>query len=89
MGHAGYLSPTLDQLSVVHNFSIETQVQYHAPLAFQPTLLAGAENSAQGLDPDQLKTFVNSAEWTLGKLRQNNNTRFLYSTDLPSFERQQ
>lgn len=67
---SGYLAPTLTELSIVHNFTVESQVQYHAPLAFEPLVLPrtndDSEPMAYGLDQDQLKTFINSAEWTLG-----------------------
>lgn len=63
------MTPLFRELSVLHNFTIETQVQYHAPLAFSPH-----ENELENgskeyrLDQDQLKTFVNSAEWSLGMI---------------------
>ena len=56
------LSATLVQLSTLHNFTIESQVQLYAPLEFDPVKL---ENEGYGLTPDQLSVFVNSAEWTL------------------------
>ncbi|KAF9519341.1 hypothetical protein BS47DRAFT_1337102, partial [Hydnum rufescens UP504] len=65
----GYLTPTLTELSIVHNFTIESQVQYHAPLAFEPSpgsrTVADSEWKGYELDQDELKTFINSAEWTL------------------------
>ncbi|KAJ7211389.1 phosphatidylinositol-glycan biosynthesis class S protein-domain-containing protein [Mycena pura] len=58
-----HLLPILDSLSALHNFTIESQVQYHAPLAFSPiSLLDGA---GFGLTPEDLTVFINSAEWTL------------------------
>lgn len=63
------MTPLFRELSVLHNFTIETQVQYHAPLAFSPH-----ENELENgskeyrLDQDHLKTFVNSAEWSLGTI---------------------
>lgn len=57
----------LEELSVLHNFTVESQVQYHAPLAFTPHPVAVGDETAFELDQDQLKTFVNSAEWSLGK----------------------
>ncbi|KAF8306032.1 hypothetical protein DL93DRAFT_281068 [Clavulina sp. PMI_390] len=60
-----YLQPTLQELRVLHNFTIESHVQYHAPLAFD-LLPTGEEDSPVfELGEDHLKTFVNSAEWTL------------------------
>ena len=58
----GYLSPFLDDLSVLHNFTIESQVQYHAPLAFKPIPLP---DGGYGITTEDLTVFVNSAEWTL------------------------
>ena len=59
------LSPILDRLSVLHNFTIESQVQYHGPLAFEPRELPVAEKIQYGLMPEDLTVFVNSAQWTL------------------------
>ncbi|KAJ7485443.1 phosphatidylinositol-glycan biosynthesis class S protein-domain-containing protein [Mycena latifolia] len=56
-----HLSPILNALCVLHNFTIESQVQFHAPLAFSPTSL----HDGSGLTPEDLTVFVNSAEWTL------------------------
>ncbi|KAJ6495282.1 phosphatidylinositol-glycan biosynthesis class S protein-domain-containing protein [Mycena sanguinolenta] len=58
---ARHLSPILDGLSVLHNFTIESQVQFHAPLAFPPLSL----DRGYGLTPEDLTVFVNSAEWSL------------------------
>uniref|UniRef100_D8QHB6 GPI transamidase component PIG-S n=1 Tax=Schizophyllum commune (strain H4-8 / FGSC 9210) TaxID=578458 RepID=D8QHB6_SCHCM len=55
-----HLSPTLNDLASLYNFTIESQVQFHAPLAFEPVSLREA-----GLTPEQLTVFVNSAEWSL------------------------
>ena len=52
----------LQRLSLLHNFTIESQVQYYAPLAFEPIKL---EEESWGLTQEQLSVFVNSAEWTL------------------------
>ncbi|KAG8903955.1 GPI transamidase component [Tulasnella sp. 403] len=66
-----YLGTTLRELNTLHNFTIESQVQFHAPLAFDPTPFRLPETSddttpdAYVLEDDQLKVFVNSAEWTL------------------------
>lgn len=63
----GYLSSTLDKFSVLHNFTIESQVQYHAPLAFSPHDVKFDNGIAHGITPEDLTVFVNSAEWTLCK----------------------
>ncbi|KAH9836162.1 phosphatidylinositol-glycan biosynthesis class S protein-domain-containing protein [Rhodofomes roseus] len=62
---AAQLSPLLERLSVLHNFTIESQVQYHGPLAFEPRALQVGEQIEHGLTPGDLTVFVNSAEWTL------------------------
>ena len=57
----GHISPILSQLSTLHNFTIESQVQFHAPLAFNPRSL----DHGFGISPEDLSVFINSAEWTL------------------------
>ncbi|KAJ7064913.1 phosphatidylinositol-glycan biosynthesis class S protein-domain-containing protein [Mycena amicta] len=56
-----HLSPIFSALSILHNFTIESQVQFHAPLAFSPQVLS----EGVGLTAEDLTVFVNSAEWTL------------------------
>ncbi|EUC65516.1 GPI transamidase component PIG-S [Rhizoctonia solani AG-3 Rhs1AP] len=56
-----YLQPTLDELNILHNFTIESQVQFYAPLTTEPV----AVQDGYALDQEQLTIFVNSAEWTL------------------------
>ncbi|KAL5640745.1 hypothetical protein ACGC1H_001286 [Rhizoctonia solani] len=56
-----YLQPTLDELNILHNFTIESQVQFYAPLTTEPV----AAQDGYALDQEQLTIFVNSAEWTL------------------------
>ncbi|KAG8685874.1 GPI transamidase component, partial [Ceratobasidium sp. 395] len=56
-----YLQPTMDELGVLHNFTLESQVQFYAPLTTEPA----AVQDGYALNQDQLKIFVNSAEWTL------------------------
>lgn len=57
-----HIDPILDQLSPLHNFTVETQIQYFSPLTFEPV----EENGTRVVEEDQLKAFVNSAEWNLG-----------------------
>ncbi|TFK26595.1 hypothetical protein FA15DRAFT_667298 [Coprinopsis marcescibilis] len=57
-----YITPILDRVSHLHNFTIESQVQFHAPLAFDVQRLGNGEHS---LSYEDLTVFVNSAEWTL------------------------
>jgi phosphatidylinositol glycan class S len=49
----------------LHNFTVESQVQYHAPLAFEPKRLTLGDTEASGLSQEDLTVFINSAEWTL------------------------
>ena len=63
----GYLSPVLQSLQLLHNFTIESQVQFHAPLAFEPSHFIHKNDSAYGLTHEDLTVFVNSAEWSLCK----------------------
>ncbi|KAF8221084.1 hypothetical protein L208DRAFT_1426731 [Tricholoma matsutake] len=62
-----HISPILKRLSVLHNFTIESQVQFHAPLAFKPLPV----DSAFGITSEDLTVFVNSAEWTLSSSTSN------------------
>jgi len=83
--HCGldYMSPILDSLSVLHNFTMESQVLFHGPLAFKPQLISGGE--AYGLTTEDLTVFVNSAEWTLCNLLSLFQLR-THSFTCPSFE---
>ena len=56
-----HIQPILQRLSTLHDFTIESQVQFHAPLAFTPV----QTEHAFGITPEDLTVFVNSAEWTL------------------------
>ena len=60
-----HLFPILSQLNVLHNTTVESQVQYHAPLAFEPVQLANDNTSFHGVTPEDLTVFINSAEWSL------------------------
>ena len=62
-----HISPLLNKLSVLHNFTIESQVQFHAPLAFEPRSAEHEGRRVHGLTHEDLTVFVNSAEWTLCK----------------------
>ncbi|KAI0754377.1 phosphatidylinositol-glycan biosynthesis class S protein-domain-containing protein [Daedaleopsis nitida] len=66
-----HIVPMLNKLSVLHNFTIESQVQYHAPLAFEPRSLEHEGQQAYGLTHEDLTVFVNSAEWTLSSSASN------------------
>ena len=56
-----YINPITQRLSALHNFTVESQVQFHAPLAFLPRHV----DDVYGIEPADLTVFVNSAEWTL------------------------
>ncbi|KAF8552084.1 hypothetical protein OG21DRAFT_1511940 [Imleria badia] len=60
-----HLFPILSQLNILHNATVESQVQYHAPLAFEPTEFADGNTSFHGVTPEDLTVFINSAEWSL------------------------
>ncbi|KAF8155606.1 phosphatidylinositol-glycan biosynthesis class S protein-domain-containing protein [Crassisporium funariophilum] len=62
-----HIHPILDCLSTLHNFTIESQVQFHAPLAFTPIPI----DQAYGITQEDLTVFVNSAEWTLSSSSSN------------------
>ncbi|GAA6053086.1 hypothetical protein JCM3770_000377 [Rhodotorula araucariae] len=58
-----HIQPLLSSLAPLHNFTIETQVQYFAPL----TVELHKENDSQGsyVDEHDLRAFVNNAAWNL------------------------
>ncbi|CCM04395.1 uncharacterized protein FIBRA_06571 [Fibroporia radiculosa] len=60
---SSHIAPTLERLSVLHNFTVESQVQFYAPLAFEPRSVG--DGSSHGLTQEDLTVFINSAEWTL------------------------
>ncbi|KAF9010186.1 phosphatidylinositol-glycan biosynthesis class S protein-domain-containing protein [Cyathus striatus] len=62
-----HIFPIISPLSSLHKFTIESQVQFHAPLAFHPQLI----NSTYALTQEDLTVFVNSAEWTLSSSASN------------------
>ncbi|KAI0760431.1 phosphatidylinositol-glycan biosynthesis class S protein-domain-containing protein [Fomes fomentarius] len=66
-----HIAPLLNKLSVLHNFTIESQVQFHAPLAFEPRQIEHEGQQAHGLTHEDLTVFINSAEWTLSSSASN------------------
>ncbi|CAK9779956.1 hypothetical protein CC85DRAFT_158535 [Cutaneotrichosporon oleaginosum] len=62
-----HIFPHLEPLSPVFNFSIESQVLYHAPLAFEPA----QQDDGWVVDEDGMKMFV-SERWTPDSLSTNN-----------------
>ncbi|KIJ36741.1 hypothetical protein M422DRAFT_179013, partial [Sphaerobolus stellatus SS14] len=62
-----YISPVLSQLNLLYNFTVESQIQFHAPLAFDPLeIVTSKGDKSYVLGEEELKVFINSAEWTLG-----------------------
>jgi phosphatidylinositol glycan class S len=61
-----FIFPLMSRLSILHNFTVESQIQYHASLAFEPKRLVLGDTEASALTQEDLTVFVNSAEWTLG-----------------------
>ncbi|KAL0572815.1 GPI transamidase component [Marasmius crinis-equi] len=64
-----HITPLTSALSILHNFTIESQVQFYAPLAFEPQKIS--DDGTHGLTPEQLTVFINSAEWTLSSSSSN------------------
>ncbi|KAG8216867.1 phosphatidylinositol-glycan biosynthesis class S protein-domain-containing protein [Butyriboletus roseoflavus] len=62
---ADHMFPILSQLNALHNITVESQVQYHAPLAFEPMHFTDGNTSFHGITPEDLTVFINSAEWSL------------------------
>ncbi|KAM0752222.1 hypothetical protein T439DRAFT_324288, partial [Meredithblackwellia eburnea MCA 4105] len=56
-----HIQPLLTVLGPLHRFSIETQVQYFAPLSINIHLT----DQGSLIDADDLRAFVNPAEWNL------------------------
>ncbi|SPO06146.1 related to GPI transamidase component S (phosphatidyl inositol glycan class S) [Cephalotrichum gorgonifer] len=52
---ASYMQPVLDVLSLIHNFTVDTQVQLYAAPGVQ----------SEDLSKDDLTSFINAAEWPL------------------------
>lgn len=63
-GFSGSIGPLLGSLAPLHNFTIETQAQYFAPLAVE--LHHKYDEAGAYVDEADLKAFVNNAEWNLG-----------------------
>ena len=60
-----YLKPFLDELKILSEVTVDSQVQYYAQLTVTPE-----KNENEGyyyLRPEMLPHFVNSAEWNLGE----------------------
>jgi hypothetical protein len=78
---SGYILPTLKQLRGLHNFTIESQVQFYGPLGFEPPRATHSDGSEYyALGEDELKMFVNSADWSLGNAQINYHTSTVLTT---------
>ncbi|KAL9548368.1 hypothetical protein MBANPS3_005714 [Mucor bainieri] len=61
-----YLSPFLKEVSVLSNFTIDSQIQNYAPLSLKPHYKERVgKPSYYYFEPQHLPHFVNSAEWNL------------------------
>ncbi|KAJ3039895.1 hypothetical protein HDV00_011678 [Rhizophlyctis rosea] len=58
-----FISPFLNAISNLSDFSVSSQIQHYAALPIQPE----AGNSVYYLRPHNLPHFINSAEWNLGQ----------------------
>lgn len=58
-----HVDPVLAHVAHLHNVSITTNINYFAPLAVPVHPLDGGTGVA--VDEDDLKAFVNSADWSL------------------------
>jgi GPI-anchor transamidase subunit S len=65
--NTGWITPILKETEKLHNFTVESQIRFYAPLAFEPLVVSNGEEVIHGLTQENLKVFVNSAEWTLGE----------------------
>ncbi|KPV75322.1 uncharacterized protein RHOBADRAFT_14433, partial [Rhodotorula graminis WP1] len=59
-----HIRPLLSSLAPLHNFTVETQVQYFAPLAVPVHREQGREGAH--VEEHDLRAFVNNAAWNLG-----------------------
>jgi len=61
-----YLKPFLSEVSVVANFTVDSQIQHYAQLAVTPQYMERQKlPSYYYLTPETLPHFINSAEWNL------------------------
>lgn len=63
-----YLKPFISEVSLVSNFTVDSQIQHYADLAVTPQFMERQKlPSYYYLTPQTLPHFINSAEWNLGK----------------------
>ncbi|KAL1928417.1 hypothetical protein VTP01DRAFT_2773 [Rhizomucor pusillus] len=61
-----YLSPLLGELSILSNFTVDSQIQHYASLSMKPQFRPRDGTAGYHyFDPEQLPHFVNSADWNL------------------------
>ncbi|KAI9030062.1 phosphatidylinositol-glycan biosynthesis class S protein [Phycomyces nitens] len=61
-----YVYPFLDQLSMISNFTVDSQIQHYAALSMKPQFKNRVDKpSYYFFNPEHLPHFVNSAEWNL------------------------
>ncbi|KAH8922175.1 hypothetical protein BT69DRAFT_1351086 [Atractiella rhizophila] len=73
--------PVLSALEPLHNFSIETQISYYAPLSIQP--IFDQEEQNWMVEEEDLKAFVNSAEWNLASTSATSKLHFILFAPSP------
>lgn len=80
-----YLTPLLNALSPISNFTVESQVQFYA--SFSPTIrpLWNEELKAWTLTKDDLSNFINSAEWPLTSIKSDPTINFIIYIPESSF----
>lgn len=66
MGALVYLEDLLASLSPLHNLTCHTQILQHSPLAFEPTFISNGGQPTYLVEEEELKAFINDADWNLG-----------------------
>lgn len=64
----GYMHPLLQEISMVSNFTVDSQIQNYASLSIPPSERERpGKPSYYYYEQGQLSHFINSADWNLGK----------------------
>ncbi|KNZ51356.1 uncharacterized protein VP01_3989g1 [Puccinia sorghi] len=74
-----YLEEVLASLAPLHNITCQTQILQHSPLAFEPTVLSTGDAPTYVVEQEELKAFINDADWNLG-------TRLVHQTSSVTME---
>lgn len=69
----------MESLAPVHNFSIESSIKYYAPLSIA---IAKEDPGGSVIEEDDLRAFVNSADWNLRKPNSDGSVRMEPVTDM-------